>query len=343
MPRVLVTGGAGYVGSFIVRALSRKGYEPVVYDNLEEGHRDAVPDAELVRGDLADREKTCQTLRRYDIDSVIHLAAYCLVEESEQLPLKYFQNNVTYGLNLLGAMLQIGVKALVFSSSAAVYGAPSRIPIDETAPTYPTNVYGETKLYYERILEKCERAYGLRYVALRYFNAAGADGDGTMGEDHQHETHLIPLVLKTALGKRKTIEVYGTDYQTHDGTCIRDFVHVEDLANAHILALEALNRGLKNSTYNLGNGKGYSVKEVLNAAKRITGKAIPWVSAERRAGDPPVLVASSERIKRDLGWGTQFPELTQIIRTAWAWHASHPEGYGDRVYHPQDDEGEERL
>jgi len=335
MSRVLVTGGAGYVGSFIVRALSRKGYEPFVYDNLEEGHRNAVADAELIHGDLADSDRIYQALRDYGIDSVIHMAAYCLVGESERLPLKYFQNNISNGLNLLDTMFQAKIKVVVFSSSAAVYGAPSCIPIDEDAPTHPTNVYGETKLYYERILEKCEGAYGLRYVNLRYFNAAGADKDGAMGEDHYHETHLIPLVLKTALGQRKAIEIFGTDYPTSDGTCIRDYIHVEDLANAHILALEALQHGLKSATYNLGNGKGYSVKEVLNTATRVTGREIPWIPAERRPGDPAILVASSDRIKRDLGWNIQFPELIQIVQTAWAWHHSHPEGYGDRVSHPE--------
>ncbi len=332
MSRTLVTGGAGYIGSFIVRALSRKGYEPVVYDNMEEGHRDAVTDAELVHGDLADRDRIYQTLRHYGIDSVIHMAAYCLVGESERLPLKYFQNNMANGLNLLGAMFHAGIKSLVFSSSAAVYGEPSSIPIDEEAPTRPTNVYGETKLYYERILERCERAaYGLRYVALRYFNAAGADKNGTMGEDHYHETHLIPLVLKAALDQTETIEVFGTDYPTSDGTCIRDYVHVEDLANAHVLAMEAIEDGLKSATYNLGNGKGYSVMDVLDTAKRITGKQISWAPANRRPGDPAILVASSDRIKVDLGWKIQRPELEQIVQTAWAWHSSHPDGYGDRV------------
>lgn len=335
MSRILVTGGAGYVGSFIVKALCRKGYDPVVYDNMEEGHRRAVADAELIHGDLADRERIYQTLRRYGIDAVIHMAAYCLVGESERLPLKYFQNNITNGLNLLDAMSQAEIKILVFSSSAAVYGEPSSIPIDEEAPTHPTNVYGETKLYYENILNRCVRAYGLRYVALRYFNAAGADRKGTIGEDHHHETHLIPLVLKAALNHTETIEVFGTDYPTPDGTCIRDYIHVEDLANAHVLALEALKGDLKRATYNLGNGKGYSVMEVLSTARRITGKTISWVPAKRRPGDPAVLVASSDRIKRDLGWKIRSPSLEQIIETAWAWHRSHPDGYGDRVFEPE--------
>jgi UDP-glucose 4-epimerase len=301
-----------------------------VYDSLEEGHRHAIGDTEFVRGDLADRHRIFQTLRRYAIDAVIHMAAYCLVRESEENPMKYFQNNVTNGLNLLGAMLETKVKILVFSSSAAVYGEPVSTPIDEEGPTQPTNVYGETKLYYERILEKCERAYGLRYVALRYFNAAGADENGTMGEDHRNETHLIPLVLKTALAQRKAIKVFGTDYPTSDGTCIRDYVHVEDLAEAHILAMEALERGLRSAVYNLGNGNGYSVLDVLDTAARITQKKIHWIPADRRPGDPAILVASSDRIKRDLGWKAQRPELSQIMQTAWTWHASHPEGYGDR-------------
>jgi len=330
MSRVLVTGGAGYVGSFIVRALSQSGYEPVVYDSLEEGHRPAVADAELVQADLADQEEIYQTLRHHGIDSVIHMAAYCLVGESGQHPLEYFRNNITNGLNLLGAMFKAGIRVMVFSSSAAVYGEPSRIPIEEEAPTQPTNVYGETKLFYERILRRCVGAYGLRYVALRYFNAAGADKKGSIGEDHHHETHLIPLVLKAALAQREAIEVFGTDYPTADGTCIRDYVHVEDLATAHVLAMEALNRGTKSATYNLGNGQGYSVLDVISTAKTITGKDIPWIPAERRPGDPAVLVASSDRIKRDLGWTVESPELAQIVETAWAWHASHPKGYGDR-------------
>ncbi len=335
MSRVLVTGGAGYVGSFIVRALSRKGYEPIVYDSMEEGHRQAVADAELVHGNLADQERTYQILRHYGINAVIHMAAYCLVEESERLPLKYFQNNIANGLNLLGAMFQAGSSILVFSSSAAVYGEPSSVPIDEDAPTHPTNVYGETKLYYERILRNCERAHGLHYIALRYFNAAGADREGTMGEDHRHETHLIPIVLKAALNQTETVEVFGTDYSTPDGTCIRDYVHVEDLANAHVLALEALKGNGKSAIYNLGNGKGYSVMDVLNTAKRITGKTIPWVAAKRRSGDPAVLVASCDRIERDLGWSIQSSSLAQILETAWAWHRSHPDGYGDRASEPE--------
>jgi UDP-glucose 4-epimerase len=335
MSRVLITGGAGYIGSFILRVLSQKGYEPVVYDNLEEGHRRAIGDAELVHGDLVDQERIFEAIRRYDIDSVIHMAAYCLVGESERFPLKYFQNNITNGLNLLGAMFRAGIKTLVFSSSAAVYGEPRSIPIDEEAPTHPTNVYGETKLHYERILMRCEKAYGLHSVSLRYFNAAGADRNGTIGEDHRHETHLIPLVLRAALDQKKTIEVFGTDYPTQDGTCIRDYIHVEDLANAHVLALEALKGGLKSATYNLGNGTGYSVTDVINTAKKVTGKAISWVPAPRRPGDPAILVASSDRIKKDLGWTTELPELGEIVQTAWLWHRSHPDGYGDRVADPE--------
>jgi UDP-glucose 4-epimerase len=253
-------------------------------------------DAEFVLGDLADKQKIYQTFRRHRIDSVIHMAAYCLVGESEELPLKYFNNNITNGLNLLEVMLRTGITTLVFSSSAAVYGEPSSIPIDEEVPTHPTNVYGETKLCYERILKSCEGAYGLRYIALRYFNAAGADKQGSMGEDHQYETHLIPLVLKTALGQRETVDVFGTDYPTSDGTCIRDYIHVEDLANAHILAMEALQSGSKSAAYNLGNGKGYSVLDVLRTARKITGEEIPEI---------------------------------------WAWHSSHPQGYGDKDSHPQ--------
>jgi UDP-glucose 4-epimerase len=329
MSRILVTGGAGYLGSFIVRALSDRGHEPVVFDNLEEGHRGAVPDAEFVHGDLADQEKVFQTLRQFGISAVIHMAAYCLVGESQQFPVKYFQNNISNGVNLLEAMLRKDLRVLVFSSSAAVYGEPSSIPIAEEAPTHPTNVYGETKLYYERILKRCDGAYGLRSITLRYFNAAGADEHGTIGEDHQQETHLIPIILKTALRQRENVQIFGTDYPTPDGTCIRDYIHVEDLANAHILALEALESGSRSMTYNLGNGKGYSVQDVVNTARKITGKEIPVAPASRRRGDPAVLVASSDRIKRDLGWDIQHPALAKIIQTAWVWHSSHPEGYGD--------------
>ncbi|NIQ38892.1 MAG: UDP-glucose 4-epimerase GalE [Proteobacteria bacterium] len=329
MSRILVTGGAGYVGSFIVRALSQKGHEPVVFDNLEEGHRGAVPDAEFVHGDLADQEKVYQTLQHFGISAVIHMAAYCLVGESQQSPVKYFQNNISNGVNLLEAMLRKDLRVLVFSSSAAVYGEPSSIPIGEEAPTNPTNVYGETKLYYERVLKRCDGAYGLRSITLRYFNAAGADEHGAIGEDHRQETHLIPIILKTALGQRVNVEIFGTDYPTADGTCIRDYIHVEDLANAHILALEALENGSRSATYNLGNGKGYSVQDVVNMARQITGKEIPVAPTRRRRGDPAVLVASSDRIKRDLGWHIQHPTLEKIIQTAWAWHSSHPEGYGD--------------
>ncbi len=328
MSRILVTGGAGYVGSFIVRALTRKGHDPVVYDNLEEGHREAVTEAEFVFGDLADRKKIYQTLRHFGIKSVIHMAAYCLVGESEELPLKYFQNNIANGLNLLEAMVKVGVKTLVFSSSAAVYGEPQDLPIAEDAPTHPTNVYGETKLYFERILRRCERSYGLRYTTLRYFNAAGADSRGTIGEDHRRETHLIPIVLKTALGQKEAVEVYGTDYPTPDGTCIRDYVHVEDLADAHILALEALEGESRSSTYNLGNGEGFSVLDAIRVARSVTGKEIPEILAERRSGDPAILVASPDRIKRDLGWNVHYSSLAKIIETAWTWHASHPQGYG---------------
>jgi UDP-glucose 4-epimerase len=339
--RILVTGGAGYIGSFIVRALSLKGHEPIVYDNMEEGHRRAVPDAELVVGDLADADKLYDTLKRYEVSSVIHMAAYCLVGESQRQPLKYYRNNICNGLNLVEAMDSLGIRTLVFSSTAAVYGEPSSVPISENSPTHPTNVYGETKLHYERILRGCQSAYGLRYVTLRYFNAAGADRDGTLGEDHQQETHLIPLVLRAAVDEGAPVMVFGTDYPTSDGTCIRDYIHVEDLANAHVLALEALHDGLQSATYNLGSGTGYSVMEVLDTATHVTGKRISWVRERRRPGDPAVLVASSDRIRHELGWDTQCSDLSDIIGTAWNWHRSHPDGYGDKGSDSSDDRGRE--
>jgi UDP-glucose 4-epimerase len=328
---VLVTGGAGYIGSVIVEALLRRGHTVTVLDSLYKGHGAAVTaPAKLVQIDLADREAVGQTVAALATGSepaaVIHMAADSLVGESMQRPTKYFRNNVINSLNLAEAVVEAGVGLLVFSSTAAVYGEPETVPITEDFPTAPTNVYGETKLAFERILRWLERIHGLRWVALRYFNAAGATE--RLGEDHAPESHLIPNILQVPLGKRERVALFGTDYPTPDGTCIRDYVHVADLAEAHILALEALQRdAVPSGAFNLGSGTGYSNRQVIEAARRVTGHAIPVVEEPRRAGDPAALVASSERIRRDLGWAPQFPGIEEIVGSAWAWHRSHPNGY----------------
>lgn len=323
--RVLVTGGAGYIGSVVTEQLIGDGHEVVVYDNLSKGHRDAVvPGAELVEGDLGDIEKVKQTLAGRGIEAVIHMAASSLVGESVERPNKYYHNNVSNGLVLLDAMLASDVKRLVFSSTAAVYGEPEAQPIEETAPSNPTNPYGETKLAFEHALKWFDRAFGLRYASLRYFNAAGATAN--CGEDHDPETHIIPITLQAAGGKRSHVEIYGEDYPTPDGTCIRDYIHVIDLARAHIQALAALSDGSR--IYNLGcGGAGYSVKEVIDTAKRVTGREIPTKFGPRRAGDPAILVASSDRIKSELGWQPQFQDLELIVDSAWRWMQDHPNGY----------------
>ena len=323
--RVLVTGGAGYIGSVVTEQLIGDGHEVVVYDNLSKGHRDAVvAGAELVEGDLGDTEKLKQTLAGQRIEAVIHMAASSLVGESVERPNKYYQNNVINGLVLLDAMLACDVKRLVFSSTAAVYGEPEAQPIEESAPSNPTNPYGETKLAFEHALKWFDRAFGLRYASLRYFNAAGATAN--CGEDHDPESHLIPITLQAATGKRSHVEIYGDDYPTPDGTCIRDYIHVIDLARAHIQALAALSDGSR--IYNLGcGGAGYSVKEVIDTAQRVTGHEIPTKFGPRRAGDPAILVASSDRIKSELGWQPQFQDLEMIIDSAWRWLQDHPNGY----------------
>ena len=323
--RVLVTGGAGYIGSVVTEQLISDGHQVVVYDNLSKGHRQAVvAGAELVEGDLGDAKTLNQTLADRQIEAVIHMAAASLVGESVDDPNKYYKNNVSTGLVLLDAMLACDVKRLVFSSTAAVYGEPEAQPIEETAPTNPTNPYGETKLAFEHALKWFDRAYGLRYASLRYFNAAGATVH--CGEDHDPETHIIPITLQAAAGKRARVEIYGDDYPTPDGTCIRDYIHVIDLARAHIQALAALSEGSR--IYNLGcGGAGYSVKEVIDTAQRVTGREIPKNIGPRRAGDPAILVASSARIKSELGWQPQFQDLELIIDSAWRWMQEHPNGY----------------
>ncbi len=335
---ILVTGGAGYIGSHTVKELLAKGYWPIIYDNLSEGHREAALGGEFVEADLSDEVKLSETLEKYPIDAVMHFAASCLVGESVENPQKYYHNNFANGLNLLRVMLKYKVKKFIFSSTAAVYGEAEEVPIAEDHPLAPVNPYGRSKAIFEGVLADYERAYGLKYISLRYFNAAGADLEEKIGEDHNPETHLIPLVVKQGLSTGQEIQcnsinplkVFGADYPTPDGTCIRDYIHVTDLAHAHILALEALGDGMESKVFNLGNGNGYSVREVIEAAKKVTGREIPVVEAERRQGDPAILVASSEKTKRELGWKSKFPELEQIIESAWKWHKGRPNGFSKR-------------
>ena len=318
--KILVTGGAGYIGSHVVKCLLAEKQEVVVIDNLEKGHRQAVFGGEFIKGELNDKKLLNKIIDEQDIEGVIHLAAYSLVGESMENPGKYYENNVGNGLNLLEAMVTNDVKYFVFSSTAATYGEPEAIPITEEHPTCPTNPYGESKLFFEKILARYQQIYGLQYASLRYFNAAGADHSGKIGEDHRPETHLIPIVLEKALGKRGKIYIFGDDYPTRDGTCIRDYIHVTDLAVAHLLALQALEQGKESQIYNLGNGEGYSVKEVIDTASKVVGHKIEAEIGERRPGDPAVLVASSEKIKSELNWQPQYPDLETIIATAWKWH-----------------------
>jgi len=321
---VLVTGGAGYIGSVVVEQLIAHGHRAVVYDSLVKGHRGAVaPEARLIEGDLLDRQKLVRALDENQVEAVVHLAAHSLVGESVGNPHKYFVNNVTAGIALLDALLEVGVKRLVFSSTAAVYGEPERVPITEDAPPAPTNPYGESKLAFERALRWYDAAYGLRYASLRYFNAAGASE--RRGEDHDPETHLIPLVLRVAAGQMGHVQIFGEDYPTPDATCIRDYIHVIDLAEAHLLALKALDEGSR--IYNLGYGGGYSVREVVEMARQVTGRAIPTERGPRRPGDPAVLIASPDKIIRELDWHPRLSELDHIIESAWRWHLSHPNGY----------------
>ena len=320
--RIFVTGGAGYIGSVCSELLLNEGHEVAIFDNLIEGHRRAVDSrARFIEGDLADRGQIERALSNTRPDAVMHFAAYALVPESMRDPSKYFRNNVSNGLNLLDAMLTTGVQRIIFSSTCALFGPPDRVPIDETAPARPANPYGESKLAFEKILRWYDQVHGLKFVCLRYFNAAGATED--LGEDHRPETHLIPNVLKVALGQRPSLEIYGTDYETPDGTCIRDYIHIVDLAHAHILALGATASGF----YNLGTGGGSSVREVIAACRKITGRKIDTIEKPRRPGDPPRLIASSEKIKKELGWQPQFQSLDVIIETAWAWHQKFPDGY----------------
>jgi UDP-glucose 4-epimerase len=325
--RVLVTGGAGFIGSVVAAQLLERGYEVIVYDNLCHGHRAAVPQgSRLVVEDLADRQALDRLLREHPVDAVMHFAAFIEAGESMREPAKYFRNNTANTLTLLEAVLAHRVPRFVLSSTAAVYGMPERTPIEETAPLRPTNAYGESKLLVERMLDWFQRIHGLRYASLRYFNAAGASGD--QGEDHHPESHLIPLALEVALGKRAELAVYGADYPTPDGTCVRDYIHVGDLASAHLLVLERLKHADK-LIYNLGNGVGFTVRQVIDTVRRVTKHPVPAREAGRRPGDPAVLVASSEKIKRELGWSPRFPDLDAIVQSAWQWRQAHPDGYRD--------------
>jgi UDP-glucose 4-epimerase len=324
--RVLVTGGAGYIGSVVASRLLKKGCEVIVFDNLSNGHKAAVPSpAKLIVGETSDRAAVDQVLKKYRIDAVIHLAASIEAGESMKYPEQYFRNNTANTLTLLEAVLAHKVSRFVFSSTAALFGTPERTPIEETDPLHPTNTYGESKLLVEHMLDWFHRIHGLRYACLRYFNAAGATSD--QGEDHHPESHLIPLILQVALGKRDSISIFGTDYPTPDGTCVRDYIHLSDLASAHLLVLDALKEKDK-LIYNLGNGKGFSVREVIETARRVTGHRIPVREVARRPGDPAILVASSEKIKRELNWQPQYANLEDIVRSAWDWFRTHPHGYG---------------
>ena len=322
--KILVVGGAGYIGSICSEVLLDEHHDVGIFDNLVEGHRAAVDRrATFFEGDLGDRSVIQDAMAKFRPDAVMHFAASALVGESMQDPSKYFRNNVANGVNLLDAMVEKNVKNLIFSSTCATFGPPERIPIDESLPQRPINPYGESKLIFERILRWYNEIYGLKFVSLRYFNAAGASAN--LGEDHRHETHLIPNVLKVALGKRPQVEIYGTDYETPDGTCIRDYIHILDLARAHILALTAP----KSEFYNLGTGGGSSVREVIAACERVSGKKIPVVEQPRRPGDPARLIAGSSKIQTELGWKPKFQALDTIIESAWKWHERNPHGYGD--------------
>src|SRR2546421_9563894 len=319
--KILVVGGAGYIGSICAEVLLDQKHDVAIFDNLSEGHRHAVdPRAEFVEGDLVDRQTTADILERLRPEAVMHFAANALVGESMQNPTKYFRNNIASGLNLLDAMIAAEVRRLVFSSTCATFGPPERVPIDEETPQRPINPYGESKLAFEKILRWYDVIHGLRFVSLRYFNAAGASE--RFGEDHRCETHLIPNVLKVALGEKKHVEIFGTDYETPDGTCIRDYIQIIDLADAHILAMAPGKQGF----YNLGNGDGYSVREVIATCEKVAGKKTPIIEKQRRPGNPPKLVASAEKAKRELGWKPKYPKLEQIVATAWEWHRKHPHG-----------------
>ena len=326
--RVLVCGGAGYIGSNMTAMLAKAGHEPIVLDNLSKGHRAAVRNARFILGDFGDYDFTVDVLRKYGIAAVMHFAAYIEVGESVSQPLRYYDNNVSRTRTLLAAMETVGVRKFVFSSTAAVYGMPDRIPITEDTPKMPINPYGETKWSVERMCHFQSETDKLRYAALRYFNACGAGFDATLGEDHHPESHLIPLIIQAAMGKRDNIMIFGIDYSTPDGTCVRDYIHVEDLCAAHLLALDKLDN-VAEAVYNLGNGTGYSVRQVIDTVRRVCGKDFKVVEEDRRPGDPPVLTADATKAQNELGWKPRYPDLETIVQTAWAFHAAHPNGYGD--------------
>lgn len=328
----LVLGGAGYIGSHTVDRLIEKGEKTIVVDSLVTGHRQAVnKDAKFYQGDIADKDFMRQVFKENsDIDAVIHFAAYSLVAESMKKPLKYFDNNTAGMVKLLEVMNEFSIDKIVFSSTAATYGIPEEVPIKETTPQNPINPYGESKLMMEKIMRWADKAYGIKFVPLRYFNVAGAKPDGSIGEDHMPETHLLPIVLKVAMGKRDKLQIFGDDYNTPDGTNIRDYVHPLDLADAHILAVDYLKAGNPSTAFNLGSSTGFSNREILEAARKVTNKEIPAEIAPRRGGDPDVLVASSTKAREVLGWKPQFDDISKIIETAWKWHTLHPEGYQDK-------------
>ena len=326
--KVLVCGGAGYIGSNMTDLLAKSGHQPVVFDNLSKGHKSAVKNAEFVQGDLADHDLLVETLKKHKIEAVMHFAALIEAGESVELPLKYYHNNFCNTWNLLTAMQDAGVEKFVFSSTAAVYGIPEDIPIVEGTRKLAINPYGESKWAVERMCQFQRAAGKLRYAALRYFNAAGAGADSTLGEDHSPESHLIPLIIQAAMGKRADIKIFGTDYPTDDGTCVRDYIHIQDLCAAHLLALARLDNETE-LVYNLGNSTGYSVRQVIDVVKAVSGKDFNVIETDRRPGDPPVLTADASKAISELGWKTEFPQLETIVETAWKWHNENPDGYPD--------------
>lgn len=328
---ILVLGGAGYIGSHMLLRLREANEPHLVFDNLEQGHAEAVLESPLVRGDLRDPVQLRKVFQENPgIDTVMHFAAYIAVGESVQEPGKYFRNNTSAVLELLEVMREFGVRKFVFSSTAAIFGEPQYVPIDEVHPKSPTSPYGDSKLFVEKILEAYDTAHGIKSVCLRYFNAAGADPNGLIGEDHDPETHLVPVAIQAAMGLRSSLKVFGTDYDTPDGTCVRDYIHILDLAEAHLLAVRHLRGGGESRRYNLGNGQGFTVKQVIDAVESVTGLSVPYESAPRRAGDPARLIASSRKIRDEWGWAPKYPDLKEIVQHAWNWHRNHPNGYASQ-------------